>query len=320
LPQASSALREKFSRHAPDSRKDGRCYGTFRSIPMRILVLGGDGMLGHQLLRQLGTHDEIYVTLRRDPKSYDSGLFDGKRTYFGVDACSPERLQEIIAACRPEAVINAIGVVKQRAEANEAIQSLEINALLPHRLAVMCEAAGARLVHFSTDCVFSGRRGRYRETDVSDAEDLYGRTKYLGETSGNHCLTLRTSIIGRELTRKTGLLEWFLAQRGTVKGYTKAVFSGFTTLEMARIIKKVLAARTLLSGVYHVSSEPISKFELLTMIRDALSLPIQIEPYDEFQCDRSLDSSRFREALAYRPPEWKAMVEELAQDIRGVRR
>jgi dTDP-4-dehydrorhamnose reductase len=183
----------------------------------------------------------------------------------------------------------------------------------------MCEAAGARLIHFSTDCVFSGRRGKYRETDVSDAEDLYGRTKYLGEASGKHCLTLRTSIIGRELTRKTGLLEWFLAQSGTVKGYTKAVFSGFTTLEMARIVEKVLAARTPLSGVYHVSSEPISKFELLTMIRDTLGLPIEIEPYDEFRCDRSLDSSRFREALPYRPPEWKAMVEELAQDIRGAR-
>jgi dTDP-4-dehydrorhamnose reductase len=288
---------------------------------MRILVLGGDGMLGHQLLRQLGTRHEIYVTLRRDLKSYDSfGLFDGKRTYFGADACSPKRLQEIIAACRPETVINAIGVVKQRAEAKDAIQSLEINALLPHRLAVMCEAAGARLVHFSTDCVFSGHRGSYRETDVSDAEDLYGRTKYLGDTSGKHCLTLRTSFIGRELTRKTGLLEWFLAQRGTVRGFTKAVFSGFTTLEMTRIIERVLTARTPLSGVYHVASEPISKFDLLTMIRDALGLPTEIEPYDEFQCDRSLDSSRFREALRYQPPEWKAMVEELAQDIRGARR
>jgi dTDP-4-dehydrorhamnose reductase len=288
---------------------------------MRILVLGGDGMLGHQLLRQLGPHHEVHTTLRRDPKTYDSfSLFDGKRTYFGVDACSPERLQEIMATCRPETVINAIGVVKQRAEANDAIQSLEINALLPHRLAVLCEAAGARLVHFSTDCVFSGRRGKYHETDVPDAEDLYGRTKYLGETSGKHCLTLRTSFIGRELTRKTGLLEWFLAQRGTVKGYTKAIFSGFTTLEMTRIIGKALTAPTPLSGVYHVSSEPISKFQLLTMIRDALGLTTEIEPYDEFQCDRSLNSSRFREASAYRPPGWKAMVEELAQDIRGAGR
>ena len=318
MPQASSASWEKFNRHAPDFEKRG--CGILRSIAMRILVLGGDGMLGHQLLRQLGTRHEVHATLRRDPKAYDSfGLFDGKLTYFGVDGSSPERLREIMATCRPGAVINAIGVVKQRAEANDAIQSLEINALLPHRLAVLCEAAGARLIHFSTDCVFSGHRGKYRETDVSDAEDLYGRTKYLGEPGDKHCVTLRTSFIGRELTRKTGLFEWFLAQRGTIRGYTKAIFSGFTTLEMTRIIEKVLATPAL-SGVYHVSSEPISKFDLLTMIRDALGLTTEIEPYDEFQCDRSLDSSRFREALAYRPPGWKAMVEELAQDIRGAGR
>jgi dTDP-4-dehydrorhamnose reductase len=288
---------------------------------MKILVLGGDGMLGHQLLRRLGAAHEVYVTLRRNSESYASfGLFDAGRTRFGVDARAPERLQEAIASTRPDAVINAIGIVKQRAEANDIIQSLEINALLPHRLAVMCGAVGARLVHLSTDCVFSGRRGNYLETDVSDAEDLYGRTKYLGETSGEHCITLRTSIIGRELDRKAGLLEWFLAQRGVVSGYTKAVFSGFTSLEMARIIEKILTTPTPLSGLYHVSSEPISKFELLELIRDALGLPTKIEPYDGLQCDRSLDSSRFRGAFGYRPPSWKAMVEELAQDIRGAAR
>jgi dTDP-4-dehydrorhamnose reductase len=285
---------------------------------MRILVLGGDGMLGHQLLRQLGSRHEIHVTLRRDPQSYQSfGLFDAGRSHYGVDARSLDSLRNIVAACRPEAVVNAVGIVKQRAEASEAVQSLEINSLLPHRLSMICGDAGARLVHFSTDCVFSGRRGNYAETDVSDAEDLYGRTKYLGETGAEHCLTLRTSMIGLELTRKQGLLEWFLAQRGPVKGYTKAIFSGFTTLELARIVEKTLTAPVRLSGIYHVSSEPISKFDLLTLIRDALGLPTKIEPYDGFRCDRTLDSSRFRKVLGYHPPSWKAMVEELARDIRG---
>jgi dTDP-4-dehydrorhamnose reductase len=288
---------------------------------MRILILGGDGMLGHQLLKRLRAQHEVYVTLRQDHPSYESfGLFDRQRSFFGVDARSTENLLEVVAACRPNAVINAVGIVKQRPEASDAIQSLEINALLPHRLAMICEAAGARLVHIGTDCVFSGRRGKYLEKDVSDAEDLYGRTKFLGETSGAHCLTLRTSIIGPELTRKSGLLEWFLAQRGPVKGYTKAIFSGFTTLELTRVIEKTLAAPVPLSGLYHVGSEPISKFELLGMIRDAFGLATEIEPYDEFQCDRSLDSSRFREATGYHAPTWKAMVEELAQDIRGARR
>lgn len=276
-------------------------------------------MLGHQVLRHLGHRHEAYVTLRQDASSYASfGLFDPARTYYGVDARSPQKLLEVVAACRPDAVVNAIGIVKQRAEANAAIQSLEINALLPHRLATICQVAGARMVHISTDCVFSGRRGRYVEADVPDAEDLYGRTKHLGEAQGENCLTLRTSIIGRELTRKSGLLEWFLAQRSRVRGYTKAVFSGFTTLEAARIIENVLTHPVPLSGLYHVSSEPISKFRLLTMLRDALKLSIEIEPYDGFQCDRSLDSSRFREASGYRPPKWKEMVEELARDIPGV--
>jgi len=278
-------------------------------------------MLGHQVLSQLRAKHEIYVTLRREQESYESlRLFDARRAYYGVDARSLGALREVVTACRPDAVINAIGIVKQRAEAIDAIQSLEINALLPHRLAVICEAVGARLVHFSTDCVFSGRRGNYLETDVSDAEDLYGRTKFLGEPSGQHCLTLRTSIIGRELNRKSGLLEWLLTQRGTIKGYTNAIFSGFTTLEMARVIDNILATKALLSGVYHVSSEPISKFDLLTMIRDALGLPVEIEPYGEFKCDRSLDSSRFRKATGYWPLAWKVMVEELAQDIRGASR
>src|SRR5258706_12701875 len=158
---------------------------------MKILILGGDGMLGHQVLRQLGARHDVHVTLKQDPVFYGSfDLFDRERTYYGVDARSSQKLLDVIAECRPDAVINAIGIVKQRSEANEALQSLEINALLPHRLATICRVSGARLLHISTDCVFSGRRGKYVEADVSDAEDLYGRTKYLGETHGEHCLTL----------------------------------------------------------------------------------------------------------------------------------
>ena len=298
-------------------RKSQTFLRRFTISAVRVLVLGGDGMLGHQLIRHLRNRHETFATLRRDAKSYEPFRGSvGERTYFGIDAHVPESIGKVVAACRPEAVVNAIGIVKQRSEAGEIIESLEINALLPHRLAKLCGTAGARLVHMSTDCVFSGRRGRYLETDLSDADDLYGRTKFLGETTAAHCVTLRTSIIGPELDRKLGLLEWFLAQRGTVKGYTKAIFSGFTTLEMARVIETVITAGSSLSGVYHVSSEPISKFDLLTMIRDSLGLSVQIEPYDHVSCDRSLDSTRFRDAMAYRPPTWATMIEELAQSIR----
>jgi dTDP-4-dehydrorhamnose reductase len=163
----------------------------------------------------------------------------------------------------------------------------------------------------STDCIFSGKKGSYLESDPSDAEDLYGKTKYLGEVHEANSLTLRTSIIGRELSRHTSLLDWFLAQAGTVKGFTNAIYTGFTTLEMSRIIEKMLLEYPDASGVYQVSSDPINKYELLLLIREKLGLDIEIIPDDAFCCDRSLDSSRFRTEFNYTPPTWPAMIEEL---------
>lgn len=279
---------------------------------MRILILGGDGMLGHQLLKSLSPRHEVKVTLRQDLEAYAPfQLFNYDNAYLGIDVRSLERLTEVLADFRPEAVINAVGIVKQRPTAKESIPSLEINSLLPHRLSVLCKAVGARLIHLSTDCIFSGKKGNYQESDLSDAEDLYGKTKYLGETQDSHCLTLRTSIIGRELSRHKSLLEWFLAQRGTIKGFTKAIYTGFTTLEMSRIIENMLVNYPEASGVYQVSSDPINKYELLLLFREKLGLTIEIIPDDSFCCDRSLDSSRFRKEFLYTPPTWETMIEEL---------
>lgn len=279
---------------------------------MRILILGGDGMLGHQLLKSLSPRHEVKVTLRQDLEAYAPfQLFNYDNAYLGIDVRSLERITEVLADFRPEAVINAVGIVKQRPTAKESIPSLEINSLLPHRLSVLCKAVGARLIHLSTDCIFSGKKGNYQESDLSDAEDLYGKTKYLGETQDSHCLTLRTSIIGRELSRHKSLLEWFLAQRGTIKGFTKAIYTGFTTLEMSRIIENMLINYPEASGVYQVSSDPINKYELLLLFREKLGLTIEIIPDDSFCCDRSLDSSRFRKEFLYTPPTWETMIEEL---------
>lgn len=279
---------------------------------MRILILGGDGMLGHQLFTFLQARHEVRCTLRQDLSSYERyELFPAEKAYTGVDVRSLERLVEVFADFRPEAVINCIGIVKQRPTAKESIPSLEINALLPHRLAVLCKGIGARLVHLSTDCVFNGKSGNYRESDPSDAEDLYGKTKYLGEVHDENCLTLRTSIIGRELTRKKSLLEWFLAQTGPVKGFRKAIYTGFTTLEMSRIIEKMLTEHPEAHGVYQVSSEPINKYDLLLLFREKLGHDIEILPDETFFCDRSLDSNRFREEFNYTPPAWSTMIEEL---------
>lgn len=286
---------------------------------MRILILGGDGMLGHRLLRDYSARHDVRATLRRGPEAYaELPLFRPDNCFFGIDARQAEPLLGVAAKFRPQAIVNCIGIVKQRDEAKAALPSIEINALLPHRLALLARAVGARLVHLSTDCVFSGKRGNYSEADVSDAEDLYGRSKYLGEVGGEGCVTLRTSIIGLELSRKAGLVEWFLAQRGkTISGYRRAVYTGFTTAEMARIIERLLVERPQASGVYQVSSAPISKYHLLCRLNEACALGIGIDPDDAFFCDRSLDSSRFRAEFDYFPPGWEPMLAELAGEIRA---
>jgi len=270
-------------------------------------------MLGHRLFADLRHRHDVRVTLRQPLEAYrDLGLFDFSTAIAGIDARVTDRLAEVFAAVRPDAVVNCVGIVKQRPSANDAIASLEINALLPHRLAVLCRMAGARLVHISTDCIFSGRKGAYLETDPSDAEDIYGRTKYLGEVAGDRCLTLRTSIVGYELTRKTGLLEWFLAQHGSVPGFSQAIFSGLTTNELSRVVERMLVDHPNASGVFHVSSSPIDKYSLLMLFQKYLSPDVEVVSDARLVIDRSLDSTRFRNEFGYQPPTWEAMVKELA--------
>ena len=275
-------------------------------------------MLGHQLLRSFenGQH-EVRATLRGPLSSYGQyGIFNSKNTISGVMA---ERLDTVVRTLdehKPNAVINAIGIIKQRAHAHDAITSIEINALFPHQLALLCAGRGVRLMHMSTDCVFSGRKGRYQEPDVPDPVDLYGRSKLLGELSEAPCITLRTSIIGLELSRKASLIEWYLRQRGTIRGFAKAIYSGFTTLEMARIIERILIQHRDLSGVWHIASAPISKFDLLTRLTGLLRRDdIVVERDENFVCDRSLDGSQFEARSRYVPPAWDAMLAELAEQI-----
>lgn len=285
---------------------------------MRILVVGGDGMLGHQLLKSLQHRHEVRVTLRQDRSVYEKyNLFNPSNSYAGIDIRRADDLMPILVDFQPQAVVNAVGIVKQRKDAKDVIPSLEINALFPHRLALMCEAIKARMIHISTDCVFSGKKGQYTEQDISDAEDVYGKSKYLGEVSTGNCLTLRTSIIGLELSRKTSLIEWFLAQQGTIKGFTRAIYSGLTTLEMSRLIENILVNFPELSGLWHVSSEAINKYDLLTMFAKKLDKSIHIEAENEFVCDRSLLSDNFRKAIGYISPSWDEMLRELAEQVKS---
>jgi len=286
---------------------------------MRILVLGAGGMLGHKLLGYLQTDHEAWGTVRRSASSYERyGVFDTSRLVSGVDAASLDTVIGAMAKVRPECVVNCIGIIKQLEQATNPLDCIGINSYFPHRLAMLCRASGAKLVHISTDCVFSGRKGMYTEGDISDAEDLYGRSKFLGEVTGECCLTIRTSIIGRELNSRNGLVEWFLGSAGRqVNGFTQALYTGFTTQEMCRIIESVIVHGQSMSGLYNVSSNPISKYDLLCLLKDAHGLDVEIRPVDEPRIDRSLDSTRFRTEMGYVPPSWPDLVKEMAADPVG---
>jgi dTDP-4-dehydrorhamnose reductase len=226
----------------------------------------------------------------------------------GVEIYDLDGLMRLFDRVKPDVVINCVGLVKQLPGAEDLITAIPMNALLPHRLLAMCKVAGARLIHISTDCVFDGARGMYRESDFADATDLYGRSKYLGELHDPQAVTLRTSIIGPELATAHGLVGWFLAQRGPVKGFTRAIFSGLPTVELARVIRDFVIPAADLSGLYHVSSAPISKYDVLRGVAREYGHSIEIVPDGELVIDRSLDSSRFRERTGYVAPAWQEML------------
>jgi dTDP-4-dehydrorhamnose reductase len=215
----------------------------------------------------------------------------------------------VVQQTSPDVVINCVGLIKQLATANDPLVVLPVNSMYPHQLAAICEQQGARLVHISTDCVFDGRKGNYVESDESNATDLYGKAKYIGELHDKpHAITLRTSIIGHELNSSTGLVEWFLSQTGSIKGFKRAIFSGLPTVELARIIKDYVIPRPDMSGLYHVSAEPISKFDLLSLIAQIYEKVIEITPESEFVIDRSLNSQLFQTETGYRAPAWPDLV------------
>lgn len=303
-------------------RRDLQRHGQFMEKgmerkPLRVLVLGGSGMLGHKVFETLRERFDVCATFRdADGAWAEFPMYaDKSRAVAGVDAMEFESVARAVREAGPDAVVNCIGVVKQVRAAHEPVPCISINALFPHRLAELCREVGARLIHMSTDCVFSGRRGRYTEDDPSDAEDLYGKTKSLGEVGGPGALTIRSSIIGRDFRRDTGLVEWFLSNRGgRVKGFRRAIYTGLTTRAMSEMIGRVIADFPDLSGLWHVASEPINKYDLLVRLRDTFDLDICVEPEDSFFCDRSLDGSRFAEKTGLRTPGWDEMILGLASE------
>jgi dTDP-4-dehydrorhamnose reductase len=283
---------------------------------MKILIIGGGGMLGHKLVQVFKEKFDVWTTIRSNFDKYKKfGILDKKKTIENLSVEDLKTVEKIISRIHPDVIINAVGIIKQVQTSRDVVKTLTINSIFPHHLAVIAEKNEARLINISTDCVFNGKKGNYKEIDLPDALDLYGRSKNLGEVGKRNCLTLRTSVIGRELETSHSLLEWFLSNQGKkVKGFINAVYSGFPTIVFADILADLLVNHKNLEGIYHLSSEPINKFELLKLIKSAYKADIEIEPFEEYKINRSLDSTKLRREIGFEPMSWEKMVKVMADD------
>lgn len=285
---------------------------------MKVCILGANGMLGNALMYSMAkTQDyEVIGTVRNESSKQFFPPEISKKIISGIDAENILSVALLLQKERPNVVINSIGIVKQIENGADPIRAIGFNAMLPHQLSKICQSIDARLIHISTDCVFSGDKGApYLESDSPDPVDLYGRTKLLGELGdAPHELTLRTSYIGNEFESANGLLEWFLAQNGPISGYTKAIYSGLPTVILADLIRDQVLKIPQLHGLHHVSSSPISKYNLLNLVATVFDKKIIINPDDRLTIDRSLDSTRFKDATGFVAPSWERMIEKMHQD------
>lgn len=280
---------------------------------MRILVIGASGMIGSTVFRVLSEKKEYetFGTIRNSNIKQFFSALDNESLIEGVNLEHDEKLVQVMEKIKPDVVINCAGITKHMPDSDKPLLALPLNTLLPHRLAELCKIVEARLIHVSTDCVFSGKKGAYIESDYTDASDFYGKSKALGEVHEGHAITLRTSTIGHELQSQYGLLDWFLSQEILCNGYTRAIFSGLPTVIFSQIIRDVIIPHKELSGLYHVAAKPIAKFELLKLIANIYGKTIDVVEDETLVIDRSLDASRFKLATGYVAPDWSDMIEQM---------
>lgn len=282
---------------------------------MKVLVIGATGMLGYSIFSNLSelSNLDVYGTVR---------TINGLNKFFpstdkllsNIDIKDFETLESSVLAVKPDVVINCIGLIKQHDVSKQHVEAIEINALLPHKIAQLCDSIQARLIHFSTDCVFDGKAGNYSETDLPTATDLYGKSKCLGEVDYGKHVTLRTSIIGHELKSSVSLIDWFLSQKDSVRGFSKAVFSGLPTAYVAKVLADYVLPNSSLSGLYQLSVDPIDKHSLISKVADVYNKQIEIEKFEDFVIDRSLNSSNFRKETGFVPPSWDELIKFMHSD------
>jgi dTDP-4-dehydrorhamnose reductase len=268
---------------------------------VKILILGGRGMAGHMMAAYLGEFPEyqVYFTTR-DPSDKE-GIY--------LDAADSIMLEKVMDQIKPDFVINCIGILNSQAAENQKLAFL-LNSLLPHQLAMLAERYGGRLVHISTDCVFSGEQGSYKENDFPNGKSVYAQSKQLGEIVDNRHLTIRTSIIGPELKEDgIGLFLWFMKQQGRIKGFTNAFWNGVTTLELAKAVQWSITNGK--AGLCHLGGkQKISKHDLLILIQKIFKKPdVEIIPDSEFVLDRTIVNTRTD--FDYHVPSYEEMLLEL---------
>ena len=284
---------------------------------MKILILGASGLIGNTALRVLSERKdwEVYGSIRSESAKSLFPMIDNRRLVMNLDVYNFYSIINALQEIKPDVLINCIGATKHKKEGNNPVYAIDLNALLPHKLAQICELIDCRFIHISTDCVFSGNLGFYTELSATDAEDIYGKSKALGEVNYGNTITLRTSTIGHELQTKYGLLDWFLSQNNACKGFGRVVFSGLPTIVFAEIIRDIVLHRPELKGLFNVAAEPINKYDLLQLIAKVYHKKINIIRDDNFVIDRSLDASKFNYATGYAPPTWQNLIESMYHNI-----
>lgn len=279
---------------------------------MRILIIGATGMLGSMLLRVYAKETDWMVLATARTSALPLGLTHlEKQIVPNVEITDPEILEPLLEQYQPDVVINAAVLRRSNHNADDVAQMISVNAIWPQRLAAATMRRGIRLIHISSDGVFSGRRGNYLESDTPDPDCAYSLSKLLGEPIEPNCIILRTSLIGSSPRASDGLVDWFMNQKGVVRGRRRSIFSGVTTAEMAHIISDYVIPNATLNGLFHLSSSPISKFELLQLIADKHRPEIIVIPDHEVEINRSLIGEKFQVATGYIAPSWDAMISSM---------
>ncbi len=279
---------------------------------MKVLILGVDGMIGHKIAHYLEDHFDLTGTSRKKLSGLDIGL--KKIRIINIDLFYND-YKKLLKENNPDIIINSAGITTRRGIDQRLDEARYINNLLPISLAHWVKKHNKKLIHFSTDCVFSGKKGNYLDEDIPDAEDLYGKLKGMGEVHNSNTLIIRCSMIGREIFNHTELFEWLNSMKDKqVEGFSNVIFSGVTTSWMGNTLNDILKHNFDLSGIYNISSQPISKYDLITKLSRAFNLNIDIIKNINIKSNKVLNSKKFTEITGINCPSWDTLIDQFVED------